>query len=42
MSPEQKRQIEEARRESIEKTYDVCADGKKNKESDYCNQVNNE
>ena len=42
MSPEQKRQIEEARRESIEKTYDVCADGKKNKEHEYCNQVNNE
>lgn len=42
MSPEQKRQIEEARREAIEKTYDVAADGKKHKEADYCNQVNNE
>lgn len=42
MSPEQRKQIEEAREEAIEKTYDVCADGKKNKEAGYCNQVNNE
>lgn len=44
MSPEQKRQIEEARRESEEKTMDVCADGQKHKaEYDkYSNQVNNE
>lgn len=42
MSPEQRRQIEEARRESIERTYDVSADGKKDKEKEYCNQVNNE
>ena len=44
MSPEQKRQIEEARRESEEKTYNVCADGQKHKaEYDkYSNQVNDE
>jgi hypothetical protein len=44
MSPEQKRQIEEARRESEEKTYNVCADGQKHK-GDYdkfSNQVNDE
>lgn len=44
MSPEQRRQIEEARRESIEKTYNVCANGEK-KLSEYspsANQVNNE
>lgn len=44
MSPEQKRQIEDARRESEEKTYNVCADGQKHAEeySSSCNQVNNE
>jgi hypothetical protein len=44
MSPEQRRQIEEARRESIEKTYNVCADGQKHKEEydQAANQVNNE
>jgi hypothetical protein len=45
MSPEQKRQIEEARRESIEKTYNVNAAGEKTslKEFDkFSNQVNNE
>lgn len=44
MSPEQRRQIEEARRESEEKTNDVCADGKK-KSGEYdafSNQINNE
>lgn len=44
MSADQKRQIEEARRESIEKTYNVCANGEK-KASEYgeaSNQVNNE
>ena len=44
MSPEQRRKIEEARRESEEKTFDVCADGQKHK-SEYeqsSNQVNNE
>lgn len=45
MSPEQKRQMEEARREAIEKTYNVCADGEKHKEDEYdkfSNQINNE
>lgn len=42
MSPEQCRQIEEAKRESEEKTYNVCADGKKKSEEPYCNQINNE
>lgn len=37
MSPEQKRQIEEARRESEEKTYNVCADGQKH--ADYDNDA---
>lgn len=44
MSAEQKRQIEEARRESIEKSYNVCADGQKH-ESEYdrfANLINNE
>jgi hypothetical protein len=44
MSPEQKRQIEEARRESIEKSENVCADGQK-KASEYdeaSNQINDE
>jgi hypothetical protein len=44
MSPEQKRQMEEARREALEKTKDVCADGQKHKgEYDaYSNQINDE
>jgi hypothetical protein len=33
MSPDQKRQKDEARREAIMNTYDVCADGEKHKES---------
>lgn len=44
MSPEQKRQIEEARRESLEKSVNVCANGEK-KASEYSessNQINNE
>lgn len=45
MNPNQKKQIEEARRESEEKTYNVCADGLKKSEKmydDYVNQINNE
>lgn len=45
MSPEQKRQMEEARRESIEKTYNVCATGEKKEYKEYDsfgNQINNE
>jgi hypothetical protein len=42
MSPEQKRKMEEARRESEEKTYNVNATGEKVKEPDYCNQIDNE
>jgi hypothetical protein len=42
MSPEQKRQIEEARRESEEKTFNVCADGQKHQLEPVCNQINNE
>jgi len=42
MSPEQKRQMEEAKRESEAKTFGVCADGLKKSESDSCNQINNE
>lgn len=45
MSPEQRRQIDEARRESIEKTYNVCADGEKRSEgeySDFSNVINAE
>lgn len=45
MSPEQRRKIEEARRESEEKTYGVCATGEKGslKEfDDFSNQINNE
>lgn len=44
ISPEQQRQKDEARKESMEKTMDVCADGQKNK-SEYdaaSNQINNE
>lgn len=44
MSPEQKRQMEEARREAIEKTYNVCADGEKHKEEydKFSNMINDE
>ncbi len=45
MSPDQRRQIEEARRESEEKTYGVNATGMKTslKEFDcYSNQIDNE
>jgi hypothetical protein len=45
MSPEQRRQIEEARKESEEKTYNVCADGQKrvlNCYDNFSNQINNE
>lgn len=45
MSPEQERKKEEARREAKEKTFNVCADGKKEpREYDepYENQINNE
>jgi hypothetical protein len=44
ISPEQQRQKDEARREAIEKTYNVCANGEK-KASEYdndANQINNE
>ncbi len=44
MNDNQRKQIEDARREAIEKTYNVCADGEK-KKSDYdefSNEVNNE
>jgi hypothetical protein len=44
ISPEQQRQKDEAKRESIEKSYNVCATGEK-KASDYdefANLVNNE
>jgi len=44
ISAEQQRQKDEARRESIEKTYNVCATGEK-KASEYSessNQINNE
>jgi hypothetical protein len=44
ISPEQIRQKEEARRESIEKSYNVCATGEKNAgEYDaFSNQINDE
>ena len=45
MSPDQKRQMEEARREAIKNTYNVCADGQKHKEDEYdkfSNQINDE
>jgi hypothetical protein len=45
MSPEQRRKIEEARRESEEKTYNVCATGEKRElkqYDDFSNQINNE
>jgi len=45
MSPEQKRKMEEARREAIDKTYNVNATGEKTSEKEYDNypnQINNE
>lgn len=45
ISESQKRQKEEARRESIEKTYNVCATGEKRAQKEYdnsSNQINNE
>ena len=44
MSAEQKRQIEEARRESEEKSYNVGADGRKSTEKydESSNKINNE
>jgi hypothetical protein len=45
MSPEQRRQIEAARKESEEKTYGVCATGEKyslKEYDDFSNQINNE
>lgn len=44
ISPEQQRQKDEARRESIEKTYNVCTDGEKKSSeySEFSNQINNE
>lgn len=44
MSPEQERQIKEAKRESEEKTYNVNATGEKvplTQYSDFSNQINN-
>jgi hypothetical protein len=45
MSPEQERKKEEARKEAIRNTYDVCATGEKkkyNQYDDFGNQINNE
>lgn len=44
MTPEQRRQIEEARREAHEKSDNVCANGEKSKgEYDaFSNQINDE
>lgn len=45
MNENQRKQIEEARRESIEKSYNVCATGEKkkyNEYDDFGNQINNE
>jgi hypothetical protein len=45
ISPEQQRQKDEARRESIEKSYNVCATGEKREYKEYSdspNQINNE
>ncbi len=45
MNSEQRRKIEEAKRESEEKTYNVCADGQKhalNEYDQFSNQINNE
>ena len=44
MSPEQKRKMEEAKREAHEKTDNVCADGEKKPSGTYSesfNQINN-
>lgn len=44
ISPDQQRQKDEARKESIEKSYNVCANGEK-KASEYAesaNEINNE
>lgn len=43
-SPEQQRKKDEAKRESEEKTFNVCADGEKHPDaySPFSNQVNNE
>lgn len=44
MSPEQERKKAEAKRESEEKTYGVCADGEKHSSeySSSSDQINNE
>lgn len=43
MNENQRKQIEEARREAIEKTYDVGADGEKHEGcTPFSNQINNE
>lgn len=43
MSEEQKRQIEEARRESLEKSHGVRADGEKHPGcTEFSDQINNE
>jgi len=45
ISPDQQRQKDEAKRESIEKTYNVCATGEKKEYKEYDdfgNQINNE
>lgn len=44
MSPEQQRKKDEARREAIANTYDVCATGEKNKSEydEFSNQIDNE
>lgn len=44
MSPEQERKKEEARREAIQNTYNVCATGEKREYKQYSdspNQINN-
>lgn len=45
MSPVQKKQLEDAKKESEEKTFNVCADGQKHNANEYdqfSNQINNE
>jgi len=45
MSPDQRRQIEEARRQAIEHTEGVCATGEKRSDKEYSdtpNQINND
>lgn len=44
ISPEQQRQKDAAKRESEEKTYNVCANGEKKKSEydEFSNQINNE